>query len=161
MSTWAEFAAEANDVAAAGRRLIYRTDTGEAFLATVRGEEPPRIHPIWVSILDGRLYAFILTSAKRRDLERDGRYSLHAHIDPASPSEFSIRGHARLIEAADVRAGVGGQWYFEVDDSYELFEFSVESAVLGVRETAEEWPPRYSTWSSGVVRPAILKTPVL
>ena len=148
MATWAEFAATSEDVAAAGRRLIYRTETGEALLATVRGNEPPRIHPIWVSIVDGRLYAFILASAKRRDLEQDGRYSLHTNIDPASPSEFSIRGHARLIEAADVRAGVSGQWYFDVDDSYELFEFSVEWAVLGVRETADDWPPRYSTWRS-------------
>ncbi|MGZ6268535.1 MAG: pyridoxamine 5'-phosphate oxidase family protein [Candidatus Limnocylindrales bacterium] len=148
MATWAEFANESNDVAAAGRRMIYRTETGEALLATVRGQEPPRIHPIWVSIIDGRLYAFILASAKRRDLLEDGRYAMHTHIDPASPSEFSVRGHARLIAAPDVRAGVGGQWYFDVDDSYDLFEFSIEWAVLGVRETAEEWPPRYTSWRS-------------
>ena len=91
MATWAEFDAANPSLAAVGRRLLYREATGEALLATVRGDDPPRIHPIWVGIVAGRLYAFILGSAKRTDLERDGRYALHTHIDPAAPSEFSIR----------------------------------------------------------------------
>ena len=152
MATWAEFAAASPDLAASGRRLLYRTEIGEALLATVRGDEPPRLHPVWVAIIGERLYAFILASAKRRDLKIDGRFAMHSHIDPSSPSEFSIRGHARLTREADVRAAVGGQWYFAVDDSYELFEFSLESAVLGVRETADEWPPQYSSWKAGVAR---------
>lgn len=149
MATWAEFAAECPDLAASGRRLLYRTEIGEALLATVRNDEPPRLHPIWVAIIGERLYAFILASAKRRDLETDGRFAMHSHIDPSSPSEFSVRGRARLIEETGVRVTVGGQWYFAVDDSYELFEFSLESAVLGVRASADEWPPQYSTWKAG------------
>jgi len=149
MATWGQFAAASADAAAAGRRLLYRGEIGEALLATVRGDESPRLHPIWISIVEDRLYAFILASAKRGDLVRDGRYAMHSHIDPQSPSEFSIRGRARLVDDAEVRAAVGGQWYFEVDDTYELFEFSIEAAVLGVRDTADDWPPRYSTWSTG------------
>jgi len=38
------------------------------------------------------------------------------------------------------------RWYFEPDEIYELFEFSVEAAVLGVRSNADEWPPRYTVW---------------
>ena len=148
MPSWAEFEAATPTLASAGRRLLYRTETGEALLATVRGEAPPRIHPIWVKVVDGGLYAFVLKSAKRVDLERDGRYALHTHIDPASPSEFSVRGRATLIETAATIESVGRQWYFEVDDGYELFEFSIESAILGVRNDADEWPPRYSSWSA-------------
>jgi hypothetical protein len=148
MATWAEFSAASPDLAAAGRRLIYRVETGQALLATVRGEEPPRIHPIWVAIVGERLYAFILRSAKRTDLERDGRYALHTQIDPAAPSEFSIRGRARLVHATDERADVARQWYFEADDAYELFEFDVEAAVLGVRDNEDEWPPRYTSWKA-------------
>jgi hypothetical protein len=148
MPSWAEFEAATPTLASAGLRLLYRTETGEALLATVRGEESPRIHPIWVKVVDGGLYAFVLKSAKRVDLERDGRYALHTHIDPASPSEFSVRGRATLIETAATIQSVGGQWYFEVDDGYELFEFSIESAILGVRSDADEWPPRYSSWSA-------------
>lgn len=148
MATWAEFEVAAPEMAAAGRRLLYRHATGEGLLATIRGDKTPRIHPIWVAIIDGRLYAFILHSAKRTDLELDGRYALHTHIDPASPSEFSIRGRALRVDEAGVRSAVGGEWYFEVDDSYELFEFPIEAAILGVRETEDEWPPRYTSWKA-------------
>ena len=148
MATRAELQTSNPTLAAAGRRLLYRTETGDALLATVRGDDPPRIHPIWVGIVGGRLYAFILKSAKRTDLERDGRYALHSHIDPAAPSEFSVRGRAQPIDDVAVRAEVGGRWYFEVDDSYELFEFDIEAAILGVRDNADEWPPRYQSWAA-------------
>ncbi len=149
MATWGEFSKAAPELAADGRRLFYRTETGEAMLATVRRDLPPRLHPIYLAVLDDRLVAFILASAKRRDLEEDGRYALHAHVDPAAPSEFSVRGRARLIDDDATRAGIGDRWYFQVDESYELFEFSIESAVMGRRDSADEWPPRYTTWREG------------
>ncbi len=133
-------------MADAGQRLLDRDGTGEALLATVRGDASPRIHPINLAIVGEGLFAFILASAKRRDLELDGRYALHAHQDPSAPSEFSVRGRARLIDDADIRATVGGAWSFEVDDSYALFEFSIESALLGVRAGPDDWPPRYARW---------------
>lgn len=145
MVTWSELDAAAPDIAAEGRRLLYARGDGEALLATVRGDEPPRIHPINVGVVDGRLYAFLLRSAKRVDLEEDGRYALHAHQDPAAPDEFSVRGRAQLIDDADVRAAVGGAWYFEIDETYHLFEFSIDLAVLGLRGP-DEWPPRYTRW---------------
>ena len=148
MATWAEFGVANPSLAAVGRRLLYREETGEALLATVRGDDPPRIHPIWVGIVAGSLYAFILGSAKRTDLERDGRFALHTHIDPAAPSEFSIRGRAHVVEAADILDTVGGNWYFEVDDTYELFEFSIEAVILGERANSDEWPPRYTSWTA-------------
>jgi hypothetical protein len=145
--TWATFEAAAPDIAAAGRRLIHRTETGEVLLATVRGDDPPRIHPIYVAIVDGRLYAFIIRSGpKFLDLERDGRYAMHTHQDPAAPSEFACRGHARPVIDAAVRATVAAAWSFEVDDTYGLFEFDIDSAVLGARATADDWPPVYSSW---------------
>ena len=148
MATWAEFETSNTSLAAAGRRLLYRTETGEALLATVRGDDPPRIHPIWVGVVGGRLYAFILKSAKRTDLERDGRYALHSHVDPVTPSEFSVRGRARLIDNPDARSEVGSSWYFAVDDRYELFEFDIEAAILGLRDDPDEWPPRYQSWAA-------------
>lgn len=148
MATWAQLEAAAPELAAEGRRLIYRGDAGEMLLATVRGDEPPRIHPVNVAIVEGRLYAFILWSAKRTDLELDGRYALHTHQDPAAPSEFAVRGRASLVESADVRSAAAAAWSFEVDETYTLFEFSIEAALLGTRATADDWPPRYSTWSA-------------
>lgn len=147
MPTWGEFEAAAPELAAAGRRLIYSRGNGEALLATVRDDEEPRIHPINVAIIGPHLYAFIIDrSAKRIDLETDGRYALHTHIDPAAPSEFSIRGRARVVQG-DVRSAVAADWYFTVDETYWLFELSVAAALHGDRGTADDWPPRYSSWT--------------
>ena len=149
MATWAEFKAAAPDVAAAGRRLLYRDGRGQAMLATVRGaEEPPRVNPITFAIVEGRLFAFILESPKLLDLERDGRYALHSHHDPAAPSEFALRGRAHLVTDAATRTAAAANWDFEVDDTYRLFELSIDSALVGERPTADDWPPRYSSWKS-------------
>jgi hypothetical protein len=143
--TWAEFSAAAPDMAAEGRRLLYSRRDGQAMLATVREDAPPRIHPINVGIVGGRLYAFLLRSAKRTDLERDGRFALHTHQDPTAPNEFLVRGRAQRVDDPPTLAAVAAEWYFTVDESYHLYEFFVETALLGLRG-ADEWPPRYTTW---------------
>ena len=145
MVTWAEFEDRAPELAREGRRLLYARGDGEAMLVTVRGDGLPRIHPVNVGVVDGGLYVFLLPSAKRTDLEQDGRFALHTHQDPAAPDEFSIRGRAAVVGDQAVRARVADAWPFEVDDSYLLVELSVECAVLGLRG-ADEWPPRYRRW---------------
>ena len=149
MATWADFEAAAPDMPATGRRLIYRRPIGEALLATVRGDALPRLHPIYVAILEDRLFAFLLPSAKATDLVEDGRFALHAHQDPASPSEFVVRGRARPIDDEATRLRIGGAWYFDVnDENHRLFEFDIDHAILGARPTADDWPPRYTSWRS-------------
>lgn len=148
MLTWADFKEGAPKVATEGERLFDRDGIGQALLATVRGDEAPRIHPIYLAIVDGRLYAFILRSSKLEDLERDGRFALHTHQDPAAPSEFSLRGRAVLIHDEAVRSAVAAGWSFEVDESYRLVEFRIESALLGSRTSADEWPPSYTSWAA-------------
>jgi hypothetical protein len=99
--------------------------------------------------VDGRLCAFIIVGApKHTDLVEDGRYAAHTHQDPEAPSALMLRGHARKIEDPGVRAAVAAGWTFEADDGYTLFEFDIEQAVLGVRNSADEWPPRYTSWRS-------------
>ena len=147
MVSWAEFETAATELATEGRRLLRARGDGEALLATVRGDGPPRIHPINADVVGDGLYAFLLPSAKRTDLEQDGRYALHTHQDPAAPDEFSVRGRARLVDDPTVRARVADAWPFEPDGTYLLVEFDVEQAVLGLRG-ADEWPPRYRRWSA-------------
>jgi hypothetical protein len=149
VAAWSEFEADAPALAAEGRRLVYARGNGEALLVTVRGDDLPRVHPVNVGVVDGGLYVFLLPSAKRTDLERDGRYALHTHQDPAAPDEFSVRGRAAVVDEADIRARVADAWPFEVDDTYLLVELAVEQAILGLRG-ADEWPPRYRRWSASV-----------
>jgi Pyridoxamine 5'-phosphate oxidase len=139
----------APELAATGRRLIERSGIGEALIATVRGDGLPRINPIYVAIVDGRLVAFLIVgSAKLADLSTDGRYALHTHIDPAEPHEFLVRGLAREVTDAALVASASAVWSFEVDDGYRLYEFSIDHVVLGRRADADAWPPQYTSWRS-------------
>jgi hypothetical protein len=147
--SWATFAGDAPALAREGRRLFARGDTDHAFLVTVRGTElPPRIHPVTIGFVDGGLYAFLLRSPKRTDLEQDGRYALHALLDEAVPGEFSVRGRAHRVTDPAVRTAVAAGWPFEPDASFDLYEFSIETALLGERASADEWPPRYTSWAA-------------
>ena len=150
MANWSTFAEAAPDLASETRRLIDGWGRGGGLLATVRDDDLPRIHPVTVAVVDGRLYVFVIArSPKRIDLEVDGRYALHTHQDPAAPSEAALRGRARLVTDPDVRARVASGWAFTVDDGYALFELDIEHAVLGVRPTADDWPPVYTSWHEG------------
>jgi hypothetical protein len=146
LATWGEMAAAAPRLAERGRALFMPTGTGDGLLATVRGDAPPRIHPVSFEIVDGELLVFVLRSAKLTDLQQDGRYALHANIDEAAPSEFMVRGVAREVTDPIVRAAAAGVWSFTVDDTYRLFALDIASAALGERPTANAWPPVYTRW---------------
>jgi hypothetical protein len=146
MASWSDFEAAAPEIAARGRELMYRTGDGEGLLVTVLGDEAPRVHPVNVGVVDGRLYTFVQAkSAKRRALDEDGRYALHTHMDPQQPSEFMVRGHVREVEDEQIRSAVAAVWFFNAKD-YPLYELLIEHALLGERATANDWPPVYSTW---------------
>jgi hypothetical protein len=145
MVTWGEFTAAAPELADKGRRLLYRTGGGEALLATVRGDEAPRVHPIAIAVVRQGLYGFILPSPKLRDLREDGRFALHAYPDAERPHEFQLRGRVRLVDDA-TRAMLAPDWSFSVG-SAPAFEFLIEEAVLGERDSRDDWPPRYTSWS--------------
>ena len=148
--SWSEFAAAEPAMAEQGRGLIYRRGDGAGLLVTVAGEGLPRVHPINVGVMDGRLAAFIQDkSAKARDLASDGRYALHAVYDPEQPHEFLVRGRAVAVTDPDVRATLAGDWFFTVSDAYPLYELMVEHVVLGERPTADDWPPQYRFWRAG------------
>jgi Pyridoxamine 5'-phosphate oxidase len=143
---WADFEVAAPKLAAAGLALLYARGDGEGLIATLGGDGTPRIHPLNVGVLDGRLLVFIQgSSAKARDLASNRHYAVHAHQDPAHPDEFLVRGTAELVTDPTVRAEAAGRWFFDVSDDYPLYELRVGHALLGERQ-ADDWPPRYKAW---------------
>lgn len=147
MSDWATFAAAEPEMAEKGRALLYRRGDGEGFLATIGATGIPRIHPLNVGVVDGRLLVFVQgQSAKARDLASNPRYALHAPQDPARPHEFQVRGTARAVTDPAKRAAAAAQWFFTVTDEYPLYELQVEHALLGERDSPDDWPPRYRSW---------------
>jgi len=150
-TSWAAFAAASPEIADRGRALIERSGIGEGLLATVRGDAPPRIHPVHVRIVDGRLLTFVIRgSAKARDLADDGRYALHAHQDPRVPHEFLVRGRAIPVTDSGIRTAAAAEWSFGVDEGYDLYELSIAHAVFGERASADDWPPVYTSWRPGI-----------
>lgn len=152
LATWDDLAREAPDLAREGTELMNRDGILMAQLATVRGDDLPRINPIWIGIVNGRLYSFIRKSHKRDDLEADGRYALHSHQDAEHVSDFSMRGRARPVDDPGVVRAVTAAWYFEPDEAYRLFEFSIEVALLGRRASAQEMP-RHASWRAATAGP--------
>lgn len=151
MATWQEFEAAAPEVAAAGRALLYQFGPGLGFLATVRRDGGPRLHPICPLIVDGALYAYIGRSPKRADLLRDGRYALHTFPPKDVDDEFYLTGRAARIDdparRAAVSAAITAQGTTHGADDV-LFEFDIDRAMHARYESRGpgSWPPRYTIW---------------
>lgn len=149
MATWAEFERGRPELARRGRELMYRSGDGEGMLVTVREGVPPRVHPVNAGVVDGHFYTFVQAkSAKRRDLDEDGRYAFHTHLDPQAPSEFLVRGRAVPVTSPELRSRIAANWFFTVGDDFALFDLLIDHALLGDRATANDWPPVYTSWSA-------------
>src|SRR5262245_66468212 len=99
MLTWKAFTAAEPTLAEAGRALLFQFGVGLAFLATVRKDGAPRLHPVCPVLSDGSVFVLITrASPKRHDLTRDGRYALQTFPQPKPGSdEFSVAGRGRLV----------------------------------------------------------------
>ena len=154
MSSWRELEGGAPAIAAAGRRLLQADGTGTAFLATVRKDGGPRVHPVMPVLVDGSLYVFVVNLGwKYRDLLRDGRYALHSSPSAEGGEEFYVTGPANELSDAGTRAAVreasGGRLGGHEFEA--LFEMGIERALYTKWEnwgTAETWPA-YQKWAAG------------
>jgi len=119
VATWDELRAARPEMMDRARALflIDQPDApgpaGLGYLATIRADGGPRVHPISPAVLDGRLYAFVLRrSPKSADLLRDPRYALHSWPLPFSDDgfddeELAFTGRARLVEDEELHRRVG------------------------------------------------------
>ena len=171
MATWAQFEEQAPDLAEVATRLwpglvaLHRgaVPTGPCFaigyLATVRRDGSPRLHPICPVLAGGRLFAAIpLSSPKGRDLRRDPRCVIHALPGPdddelcirAMATEVTADSSARaLIRGVVAASGVGGM--IESVSADPLFEFDLVQVDVarwldigqpGTRAIRQRWLPR-------------------
>jgi hypothetical protein len=145
VATWSVVEREAPEVAAVASRLwpgLFALDLGLpapagqdtfsiAYLATVRRDGAPRLHPFCPILCDGRLFAAIpRRSPKGWDLRRDPRCVIHATPGP-NDDELCIRATASevtpnttsLVQAVVARCEVGGMIESVRHDP--IFEFDV------------------------------------
>ena len=131
MVPWAEFARAAPDLAEVGRGLLFQFKVGLAFLATVRKDGGPRMHPVCPVLSDDRLYVLITAeSPKRQDLVRDGRYAMQSFPQPKPGSdEFYLTGRAVLIADEKARAMILRDAKHMADASEIVFELLLDRVM--------------------------------
>jgi hypothetical protein len=96
MATWKEFEHEAPELA---ERVRARFEAGRhKTMATLRRDGSPRISGTEVEMSDGDLWIGSMWQAlKARDLQRDGRFAIHA--TPSDPETFA-GGDAKIAGVA-------------------------------------------------------------
>jgi hypothetical protein len=151
--SWPEFRTRMPDMAAAGQALLYQFGVGLGYLATVRPDGGPRLHPMCPVINDEGLFALIVPSPKRNDLIRDGRFALHAFPTDSNEDAFYVTGHAHLIEEAATRERIVSQFVAERGNmdparvADELpFEFFLDACLLTRTTGHGDWNPQHTVW---------------
>lgn len=146
MASWDDMATADPELAVAARELLSVPGVGFGYLATVRRDGAPRIHPINVVWAGGRLEAFIVPSPKLDDLRRDCRFALHSTGSEDVDDELEIGGHAREIKDAACRAEAIAACPFRPGDDHALVELDLDRVLWGHYEPRGVFPPRYRIW---------------
>ena len=153
MVAWSAFEAAEPELAAAGHQLFHQYGIGLAYLATVRQDGGPRLHPICIIIAAGGLFCFLIPSPKRDDLERDGRYALHAFAPEDTNNEFYVTGRVTMVTDAARRSEVAAAYRNTVQETGELLELSLDRVMLARYKHRGDWPPTYTRWRADAARP--------
>ena len=149
MARWSDLEREAPDVAAHGRRLLYQFGLGLGFLATVRKDGGPRLHPFCPILAEGGLWGFIAPSPKRGDLRRDGRFAVHSFPPEEVDDEFYVQGRAVEVTDPTTIAAVRAAYTAPIQTPDEvLFELQPERALLALYPSRPFWPPTYTRWAA-------------
>ncbi|MDJ0867718.1 MAG: hypothetical protein QNK03_16560 [Myxococcota bacterium] len=151
-SRWSDFARSAPEIARLGEQRLFQFGPGLAYLATVRADGGPRVHPVCVNLVGEDLYLLIGPSPKRGDLLRDGRVALHSFPAPDVDDEFYLAGRAEhdpapaaveRVAAAQIAGGAttsGDELAFRVRIERALY------ARYKPRGEPDNWPPEYLKW---------------
>jgi hypothetical protein len=145
MLSWADFAAEVPNLEAFGRRRLERRI---AYLATIRADGSPRVHPVSPFIGMGCLAIYMEpTSPKVADLRRDARYALHCAVEDneGGGGEFYVTGRAE--EIIDVRRRITAFGWAEAAgykpaERHVFFEFKLGEVLSTTYDTGrkrERW----------------------
>jgi hypothetical protein len=163
MASWSDFTAADPTLAAAIRALFEQYGPGLAYLATIRRDGAPRLHPVSPVFTDEGLYCFIVASPKRGDLARDGRYALHSFPPEESDDEAYLTGRASRVRDPLVIATLSEALRASPAVDWHLYELHLETATLRRHGPAGAIPlsaspataPLSRTWRAELSRPLV------
>jgi len=145
MTSWSEFAAASPRLAADIEALFHQYGRGFGYLATVRRDGGPRVHPVSPVIAEGGLFCFVMDSPKRRDLDRDGRYALHAYPAEHSDDEAYVSGRARPVSDAGRGERLARAHRAAPNVDWRLYELDIEVATVTHR-SGRDRTPEHRVW---------------
>jgi len=129
--------------------------TGLCFLATARADGWPRVSPIELSIIDGRLYCGSMPNGvKAKDLQRDPRCCISTPLGDKDDLAGEVKAFCRARELVGsdewelVRAAFLRSAGFDVGEpgGSHLFELEIEAAAWQ-RVEGDDW--RTTSWQAG------------
>jgi hypothetical protein len=136
---WPQFADAAPELAERGAEMLRSFTLG--YLATLRPDGSPRIHPITVTVDDTGIYVYAVgTTPKGRDLRRDPRYALHAFPTFVNgdfrDDEFAFGGRAVEITDRSLYDTVAARHNDTIHEGDPMFRLDLSWALHKRREPA-------------------------
>ncbi len=128
--SWKTFESQSFELAEFARARLHNK---VAYLASIRKDGSPRVHPFTPIIGEGHFFVFMEpTSPKGHDLRRDGRYALHCSVSDTSgeSGEVIVTGRAKFIEDPEVLALAVSVSPYQPAERYILFEFDIENVLI-------------------------------
>ncbi len=135
-------------MASRGGHLFKNRGIGFGYLATLRRDGSPRLHPVCPALTEAGLYVFVMgITWKFHDLQRDPRYALHA-FPAEEDEEFYVGGTAVPVVDEAVRDAVVTTHHYKPRDEERLFELLIDRAL---HTTWSDWGkptmwPNYTRW---------------
>ncbi len=148
MINWSQFIAATPELAAFGRQ---RLESRIAYLATIRRDGSPRVHPVSPFIAGDHMFVYMEpTSPKVFDLRRDSRYAMHCGVEDntGGQGEFFIKGQAEEVGVPEIRVKAFEQAEllgYNPQERYVLFELRIDEAMGTVYEEGE---PKRVRWKA-------------
>jgi hypothetical protein len=153
MLNWKHFSEANPSMAKTGEEILFQFGVGLAFMATIRKDGAPRLHPLCPVLSQGKLYILVApASPKKWDLLRDGRYAMQTFPQARPDSdEFYFTGIATAVEDQGIFESVIADARHVASEEEVLFELLV-NRVMHTRWEGfgtPDYKPIHEKWSAG------------
>ena len=155
MIRWSKFADLHPDLEPVARGLLYQHGLGIGFLATVRADGGPRVHPI-CPVLAENLYCFIVPGPKLADLRRDGRFALCSETcaPPRHDDNLYLTGMIEELDDRPLRERLTTQILAERAlaepwpgfDQEPMLELHLDRVLITLTEARDGLPAGHTAW---------------
>ncbi len=135
MTSWADFVSQAPQLSAYMQLRISDDATGRiTYVATVRKDGGPRVHPVKIFPAGDGLFLYMYPeSPKGLDLQRDPRIALHAAVtpNPFESGELAAWGTTTVITDPQVRtvANAAAPFASPPPEENVLYEISLDLVI--------------------------------